>query len=90
MEGEDEVEEETDGEGVEVEVEAGAFLEEHPEGLVVQDFLVVEALEEGEGVEGMVVEGMVAAPWEGEDLEGLVVGTDSNHIECNFVLFRIY
>ena len=88
-EGEGELEEEV----LEVEAEAGAeagdFLEE-PRG----DFLEVEALKEEEVLvlEVMVVDmvvDMVVAPWEGVALVASL-GTDFNHIECNFVMFRFY
>ena len=76
MEGEAELEE-----GAELEAEAGDFLEEPRE-----DFLGVEASEEEEVV---VVEVMVVVPWKGAALVASQ-GTDFNHIECNFVMFRFY
>ena len=73
---EDEVEEETEG-------GEGDFLGEQRGGSVVEDSSPVEALE------GMEEGDMVEDPWEGRGLE-VSLGTDSNHIECHFVLFKFF
>ena len=89
---EDEVEEETEGgEGGGGEEGGGDFLGEQRGGLVVEDFSPVEALEgeEGWGLEGMEEGVMVEDPWEGRGWE-VSLGTDSNHIECHFVLLRFF
>ena len=45
---------------------------------------------EVEGLAAEEVEGvMVEDPWEGRGLE-VSLGTDSNHIECHFVLFKFF